>query len=72
MLIQFTGAMVDASPEALWLEERSTAAEYVVIVVSVLASFGGQGGTHSYAFVCPPKPMGRHTLLLVAYSVSGE
>ena len=44
--------MTDASPEALWLVERSAAVGYVVIVVSAL--FIGWGVTWSYDFVCPP------------------
>ena len=39
---------MDASPEARWLAERSEAAGYIVLVV--LDSFGGQGGTQLYAF----------------------
>ena len=62
--------MKDASLEVQWLAKMSTAAGYVVIVIS--ASFDGQGEMRLYAFACPPKPRGRHILSLVeAYSIGG-
>ena len=67
MLIPFTVAMMDASPKAWWLGERSTSAGYVVVIVSDL--FGGQGEMRSYYFAYPPRPKVRHTLLVATHSV---
>ena len=46
--------MMDASPEARWLVEKSGVTRYVSVVVSSL--FGGQEALQSYAFTCLFEP----------------
>ena len=61
---------MDASMEARWLAERSAATGYAVVVIS--ASLSGGGAMRSYDFVCPPKPRGRHILLLAEAYYAGD